>query len=82
MKKEYHLKYIDHTEFKKLYKEWAAKVNNPLHVKVWDMAENFVKAQERKNNALSLDSLTEGENSFCKLMFLDEYGEVQYEYDK
>ena len=25
MKKEYHLKYIDHTEFKKLYEEWAAK---------------------------------------------------------
>ena len=39
-------------------------------------------AQERKNNALSLDSLTEGEDSFCKLMFLDEYGEVYYEYDK
>lgn len=39
-------------------------------------------AQERKNNALSLDSLTEGEDYFCKLMFLDEYGEVYYEYDK
>ena len=39
-------------------------------------------AQERKNNALSLDSLTEDEYSFCKLMFLDEYGEVYYEYDK
>lgn len=51
MKKEYHLKYIDHTEFKKLYKEWAAKVNNPLYVKVWDMAENFVIAQKRNNNA-------------------------------
>lgn len=38
-------------------------------------------AQERKNNALSLDSLIEDEYSF-KLMFLDEYGEVQYEYDK
>ena len=39
-------------------------------------------AQERENNALSLDSLTEGGDSFCELMFLDEYGEVRYEYDK
>lgn len=146
MKKEYYIKYIEPTEFKKLYEEWAAKGkpkgNNPLYVKVWDMVENSVKAcigalqdryhcqyqdydekvldstilimnklinmtdtpknivsmcyfpvldiccskkaiaQERKNNALSLDSLTEGEDSFCKLMFLDEYGEVYYEYDK
>lgn len=146
MKKEYHLKYIDHTEFKKLYEEWTAKGkpkgNNPLYVKVWDMVENSVKAcietlqdryhckyqdydekvldcailimnklinmtdtpknivsmcffpvlniccskkaivQDRNNNALSLDFLIEDEYSFCKLMFLDEYGEVYYEYDK
>ena len=146
MKKEYHLKYIDHTEFKKLYEEWAAKGkpkgNNPSNVKVWDMVENSVKAcietlqdryhckyqdydekvldcailimnklinmtdtpknivsmcfftvlniccskkaiaQDRENNALSLDSLTEGGDSFCELMFLDEYGTVQYGYDK
>ena len=39
-------------------------------------------AQDRENNALSLDSLTEGGDSFCELMFLDEYGTVQYGYDK
>ena len=48
MKKEHYLKYIDSTEFKKLYEEWAAKGkpkgNNPLYVKVWEMVENSVKA--------------------------------------
>ena len=146
MKKEHYLKYIDSTEFKKLYEEWVAKGkpkgNNPSNVKVWEMVENSVKAcidalqnryhcqyqdydekvldstilimnklinmtdtpknivsmcyftvldiccskkviaQERENNALSLDSLTESGDYFCKLMFLDEYGEVCYEYDK
>lgn len=145
MKKEYHLKYIDQTEFKKLYEEWAVKGkpkgNNPLYVKIWSMVEQSVRAcigalqdryhckyqdydekvldcailimnkllnktdtpknivsmcyftalniccskktiaQERNNNALSLDSLIEDEYSF-KLMFLDAYGEVYYEYDK
>lgn len=37
-------------------------------------------AQERENNFLSLDSLTDGGDSFDDLMYLDEYGEVHYGY--
>ena len=40
-----------------------------------------VIAQEMENNnSLSLDSLTEGGDSFADLMYLDEYGEVHYGY--
>ena len=35
-------------------------------------------ANERENNSLSLDSLTEGGDTFVDLMYLDEDGEVHY----
>ena len=35
---------------------------------------------EKEDNALSMDNLTEGNDTFCEMMFLDEYGTVQYEY--
>lgn len=36
--------------------------------------------EEKEDNALSMDNLTEGNDTFCELMYLDEDGTVQYGY--
>lgn len=35
---------------------------------------------EKEDNALSMDNLTEGNDTFCEMMYLDEDGTVQYGY--
>ena len=39
-----------------------------------------VIAQELEDNSLSIDCLTDGGDSFSDIMYLDEYGNIQYGY--
>ena len=39
-----------------------------------------VIAQEMEDNSLSIDCLTDGGDSFSDIMYLDEYGTIQYGY--
>lgn len=144
MTKTEYLKYLNPSDFKKLYEEWAKEGkptgNNQLYIKIWDGVQNAVRAcigalqsryhcqyqdynekvmdgtiliidkllkmnesprnivnmaylpvlgiccgqkainAEKEDNALSMDNLTDGNDTFCELMYLDEDGTVQYGY--